>query len=66
MMNTTANTTFNCDRYHTLQDLLSEPPRANLTALFVSCPGMCTVVYGTGNPDLAGIGVSYASFHNHA
>lgn len=31
---------------------------ANVTDLVNDCPHVCVLVYGSGNPDLAGIGVS--------
>lgn len=34
------------------------PENENLTILVTKCDGVCTLVYGNGNPDISGIGVS--------
>jgi hypothetical protein len=31
--------------------------KANLTSLVMDCSDVCLLIYGSGNPDLAGIGV---------
>lgn len=30
----------------------------NISVLVETCPGVCELVYGSGNPDISGIGVS--------
>ncbi len=57
-MNTTASNTLDCDKYQSLEELLQESPNKNLTELMSSCQNACNLLFGSGNPDLAGIGVS--------
>jgi hypothetical protein len=53
------NFTSNADLYR-VQSL----PRDNLTSLVSECyQDICKIVYGGGNPDLAGVGVSD---HDHS
>ena len=40
-------------------------PNANLESLVAGCYDVCLLVYGTGNPDLAGIGVGDLRLPNH-
>lgn len=66
-MNATVNTTVDCDKYESYRDWYynSGPdaengsvPYIDLIFMTSACPEFCRVLYGTGNPDLAGIGVS--------
>jgi hypothetical protein len=34
----------------------------NISLLVATCEEICPVVYGTGNPDISGIGVSFSPF----
>ena len=48
------NTTLDCE---TFKEFSTINDAANHTQLFMECPELCTVAFGTGNPDLGGIGV---------
>ena len=36
----------------------AETSGLNITTTIQNCPDICTLAWGTGNPDLSGIGVS--------
>ncbi|KEZ41796.1 hypothetical protein SAPIO_CDS6784 [Scedosporium apiospermum] len=49
------NTTLDCE---TFKEFSAINDAANHTQLFMECPELCTVAFGTGNPDLGGIGLT--------
>ena len=63
-MDTTFNVTLDCEKYHSYKDFyldlkaLNESLLHNETFILSRCPELCQAIYGSGNPDLAGIGVS--------
>lgn len=67
-MNATVNVFIvDCDKYESYRDWYynsasdaknESTPYNKLSFLISNCPEFCQVLYGTGNPDLAGIGVS--------
>jgi hypothetical protein len=38
----------------------NDPEGYNISLLVTTCSSVCAVVYGSGNPDISGIGVSYS------
>jgi hypothetical protein len=50
------NTTFPCTSLKHFSDLFSAD-NPNITDLIASCPQKCALAWGTGNPDISGIGV---------
>ena len=44
---------------------IERDPNANLESLVAGCSDVCLLVYGMGNPDLAGIGVKDSRLPNH-
>ena len=66
-MNATTNIPPDCEKYESYRDWFDNSesdakngstPYNNITYMISACPEFCQVLYGTGNPDLAGIGVS--------
>jgi len=59
-MNTTLKNTLACSSFISLTDLLSQVQAAhiNLTIQVRDCPDLCSLAWGSGNPDLSGVGVS--------
>lgn len=59
MNNTLVNGTYSCS-FPSIGSLLAtaEAGNLNITQLVQSCPNVCSLAWGTGNPDLSGIGVS--------
>lgn len=53
------NQSLSCN-FTTFEDAvnLAEDGKVNATRLVETCPHVCALVYGVGNPDLSGIGVS--------
>jgi hypothetical protein len=47
---------YNCSDYPDLPNIIGDIT-LNFTTLAKVCPGVCSIVIGTGNPDLSGIGV---------
>lgn len=41
-----------------VERVVEEWAGSNVSLLVQTCPGVCDLVYGTGNPDISGIGVS--------
>lgn len=47
-----------CSKFSTPEDMLALKEDVNVTAVVRACPEACQLIYGFGNPDLSGIGVS--------
>ena len=60
MNNTTANGNLTCS-FSSISQVLynTETGNLNITNTIQSCPNICTLAWGIGNPDLSGIGVRY-------
>jgi len=58
MNNTTANGNLTCP-FSSISQVLydAETGNLNMTSTIHSCPDLCTLAWGSGNPDLSGIGV---------
>ncbi|KAF1833253.1 hypothetical protein BDW02DRAFT_570236 [Decorospora gaudefroyi] len=53
-----ANTTHPCDSLKQFADFFTTSnTTSNITSLVQACPQQCNLAWGTGNPDLSGIGV---------
>ncbi|PMD54129.1 uncharacterized protein K444DRAFT_667755 [Hyaloscypha bicolor E] len=59
-MNSTSNITLPCSSFSSLTDLVVAATRAqiNITLEVQKCPGLCLLAWGTGNPDLSGVGTN--------
>jgi hypothetical protein len=49
-----------CDAFTSINDALTQANmgQLNITAYVAACPNICTLAWGTGNPDLSGIGAN--------
>ncbi|KAF9479043.1 hypothetical protein BDN70DRAFT_932886 [Pholiota conissans] len=54
---------FSCDAFSSINEALTQANmgKLNTTTYVAACPQICTIAWGTGNPDLSGIGpnISY-------
>jgi hypothetical protein len=59
MNTTTTNGTFACDVFTSLGEILKQADSGalNITQTVHRCQNICALAWGSGNPDLSGIGV---------